>query len=1197
MNNIENIQPEEALVTNAKTYDTFATSPISPFISTTTLIDNSFTNKSAEKILENNIINDYHSSTLAANLNGLSIVNTISSEDETLSSSSDEDFEKIDKEPYEDKYIKLSTISALDFVATSDPSDISLTSSDAVLSVVQRVANMAFFLCLVSSFLAAIYAFFLSAYSILPWHLIYSITACLWGYCLYAQGNSLSLSNSITGARRISMGITVIQGVAYLLESVIHDKSNNGPGPLSQTEAFSTNPFLYGGSMLGLPCYIVLEQILIAYQRENFRKQALLQYERENSQTSLYRAIDRFSERKGLYLRTISKRLRNNTELAMTTLKQLSPPNFLSKPHEQLSACSIPIPTASINAIHTTLKAINYMSSHLGTLSLLLFTDNGKIELSHVKRNFDIGEMLQNIGDALAGFASNANVELVLYHVFYGLNHINVVGDEATLRYALFDLLKSILKGASDGACIEVGLKVRNSEDADGTNDDDLLDKDTVINPRDKVMCTIEITHNFASSSLVSEQKRKSFLINPTMQFSARVFKFIGANLSAEQKEDKQLFNVSLELEVGPPLEKPKAPRVDEETRKRFPHLRISGEPSIEDLKKFSKRLRGLRIGLHATTNSHFAKHVTNCLTTWSTDISHVPIGGEDGIEIQKTDSRPGSNSASLNSSSSRQLPSGDSGSYEDNMSEQANLPPAFIIIDDDVDTLKEQLIKLRNAPFQVGIASMLNARGRHKRGQTPNLLQQTTAVIHFTSLTNYKLVKDTVQLILSPANGSFPLLQVLVIPKPAGPRRFLTALHTASNKIVVDPVYMPIATSPMSPGQKYKSGCDDSESNPLDREMFGDSTRNPYFNSESAGNCHTRSNPSTPSKCVNNTRSDSNTGTPVSPRSGPGGGLLIIPKTMLSPNNRTVNTSPNGKVIQNQMSPQIIPVSSSPHRIDSAYEVNNVSTSPPPINSPPLQNIQQSPGRRITTGSSTTKSQAKTNKAIKLSVNSEDIIPPINVLIVEDNPINQAILSGFMRKKKIKYECVNNGQEAVDKWKDGHFHLVLMDIQLPVMDGIEATKEIRRCEKLQKIGVLPSTPPAASSQSSSATSSVASTPLVTPIDIDNPLTLNTPPPAIRSPVIIVALTASSLPSDRKNALTAGCNDFLTKPVSLVWLEKKIKEWGCMQILIDFEVPPKLPHQMELMLAIVTIILKNNRQQYEKKGNTVSRPLGMLSRR
>ncbi|GJP88118.1 hypothetical protein CBS63078_9778 [Aspergillus niger] len=180
-----------------------------------------------------------------------------------------------------------------------------------------------------------------------------------------------------------------------------------------------------------------------------------------------------------------------------------------------------------------------------------------------------------------------------------------------------------------------------------------------------------------------------------------------------------------------------------------------------------------------------------------------------------------------------------------------------------------------------------------------------------------------------------------------------------------------------------------------------------------------------------------------------------------------------------------------------------------------------------------------------------EGTVPPINVLIVEDNNINQRLLEAFMKRLSVRWKCAANGEEAVNKWRQGGFHLVLMDIQLPVMNGLDATKEIRRLERLNGVGVFPKT---ADGRSSAATANAASPSAIVgsrePLKAEDTLHDLS---LFKSPVIIVALTASSLQSDRHEALAAGCNDFLTKPVRFEWLEQKVTEWGCMQALIDFE--------------------------------------------
>ena len=112
-------------------------------------------------------------------------------------------------------------------------------------------------------------------------------------------------------------------------------------------------------------------------------------------------------------------------------------------------------------------------------------------------------------------------------------------------------------------------------------------------------------------------------------------------------------------------------------------------------------------------------------------------------------------------------------------------------------------------------------------------------------------------------------------------------------------------------------------------------------------------------------------------------------------------------------------------------------------------------------------------------------------ILVAEDNDSN-FILMSYILKKDYQYERAKNGQEAVDMIEAGGFDIVLMDVKMPLMDGLEATKIIK-----EKHPDLP----------------------------------------------IIALTANAFDSDRQLALAAGCDDFLSKPVSGEVCLKTIKKY------------------------------------------------------
>ncbi len=120
----------------------------------------------------------------------------------------------------------------------------------------------------------------------------------------------------------------------------------------------------------------------------------------------------------------------------------------------------------------------------------------------------------------------------------------------------------------------------------------------------------------------------------------------------------------------------------------------------------------------------------------------------------------------------------------------------------------------------------------------------------------------------------------------------------------------------------------------------------------------------------------------------------------------------------------------------------------------------------------------------------------PLNVLLVEDSPDSCAIALAYLEDMPYRVEIAEDGEVACRMFKAGRYDVVLMDRQMPVMDGLTATRAIRAWEKSNDRAQTP----------------------------------------------IIALTASTLPEDREQCLTAGCTAFLSKPIRQEVLLATLKE-------------------------------------------------------
>ncbi len=115
------------------------------------------------------------------------------------------------------------------------------------------------------------------------------------------------------------------------------------------------------------------------------------------------------------------------------------------------------------------------------------------------------------------------------------------------------------------------------------------------------------------------------------------------------------------------------------------------------------------------------------------------------------------------------------------------------------------------------------------------------------------------------------------------------------------------------------------------------------------------------------------------------------------------------------------------------------------------------------------------------------------HILIVEDNEVNRVFVENILLRNGFMSTSAVNGKEALEKYRENYYDLVIMDIMMPCMDGYEATRQIRKLEKA-----------------------------------------NTP---------IIALTADTHKGSREKCFSSGVNDFLQKPVKITELLRAIRKW------------------------------------------------------
>jgi CheY-like chemotaxis protein/HPt (histidine-containing phosphotransfer) domain-containing protein len=170
----------------------------------------------------------------------------------------------------------------------------------------------------------------------------------------------------------------------------------------------------------------------------------------------------------------------------------------------------------------------------------------------------------------------------------------------------------------------------------------------------------------------------------------------------------------------------------------------------------------------------------------------------------------------------------------------------------------------------------------------------------------------------------------------------------------------------------------------------------------------------------------------------------------------------------------------------------------------------------------------------VAVGTGTSPLLPALRILLVEDSPDNRTITVAYLQETPYQVDIAENGEVAYQKFTAGHYDLVLMDRQMPVMDGLAATRFIREWELAHD----------------------------------------------RLPTPIIALTAAALKGDREVCMAAGCTAFLTKPIKQEVLLQAIKEHsGAAPLMAVGEKSDRLRVRANPKLAdLIPGFLENRRQ-------------------